>query len=206
MQPSIIRICLLLSLAMSSILHTQAQDYRQRSSNDTITVYAIVMEDGDTLALEYLENFDKTLSGKVLSFDQQKYWATLRHNVKKAYPYSIKAAQIINQIDRDVAGMSKKERKSYLKQKDKELKSQYKNELKNLTMTQGRILIKLINRHTGKDAYSLVKELKGGLTARVSQTGAYFFDNNLKATYDPYNEDQDIEIIVKEIEAQGTFK
>lgn len=159
---------------------------------------------GDTIYIHQLENVD--VYAKSLSAEQQKYWWNLRRNVRKVYPYSILASRIIEETERNCAGMSKKERKKYLRKREKELRAQYKNELKNLTTTQGKILIKLINRHTGRDAYSLIKELRGGITARVSQTGAYLFDNNLKAVYNPYGEDKDIETIVKEIEAEGRFK
>lgn len=141
-----------------------------------------------------------------LTPEQEKYWWNLRNNVIKVYPYAIMAAKIIDEIDRETVGMSKKERKKFLKEKERDLKEKYKKELKGLTMTQGKILVKLINRNTGRDAYSMIKEFKGGVSARLSQTGAFFFDNNLKATYDPYNEDKDIETIVQEIEAEGRFK
>ncbi len=87
---------------------------------------------------------------------------------------------------------------------DKELNLKYKDELKDLTITQGQILVKLINRETGRDAYSLIKELKGGFNARMYQTAFGFIDNNLKTQYDPYGVDKDIEMIVSELEKKYT--
>ena len=175
----------------------------QPSAGNTETIKAKIIGD-DTFFVYPLENVD--VYATKLTPEQQKYWWNLRNNVIKVYPYSILASRIIEEIDRETVGMSRKERKKYLKTREKDLKDRYKTELKNLTMTQGKILVKLINRHTGRDAYSLIKELKGGVSARLSQTGAFFFDNNLKSTYDPYHEDKDIETIVREIESQGKFR
>ncbi len=160
--------------------------------------------DGDTIPIFQLDSVE--VSNRKLTDADKKYWWNLRLNVRKVYPYAILAGKVIAEIDRETAGMSSKERKRYLKQKEKELSKKYKNELKNLSITQGNILVKLINRNTGRDAYSLIKELKGGLTARISQTGAFLYDNDLHATYDPHGRDKDIETVVQEIEAQGHFK
>lgn len=193
---------LILTGILSTPLEAMAQD-GQPSAGNTETIKAKIIGD-DTFFVYPLENVD--VYATKLTPEQQKYWWNLRNNVIKVYPYSILASRIIEEIDRETVGMSKKERKKYLKAKEKDLKNKYKTELKNLTMTQGKILVKLINRHTGRDAYSLIKELKGGVSARLSQTGAFFFDNNLKSTYDPYQEDKDIETIVREIESQGKFR
>jgi hypothetical protein len=86
------------------------------------------------------------------------------------------------------------------------MNDKFKDQLKNLSMTQGQILVKLINRQTGRDCYSVIKEIKGGLNARIYQTAAYFFDNDLKAQYDPYGKDRDIEMIVQEIESKNYYQ
>jgi len=70
-------------------------------------------------------------------------------------------------------------------------------------MSQGQVLVKLIARQTGKPCYQIIKDLKGGLNARIWQTVAILFDNNLKNNYDPRGEDQIIESIVIEIEKRG---
>lgn len=168
---------------------------------ETIKVKII---NGDTVYVNQLDSV--SVSYRKLTDAEKKYWWNLRRNVQKVYPYSILAGKIIEEIDRETVGMTTKERKKYLKRKEKELSAKYKKELKNLSTTQGNILVKLINRNTGRDAYSLIRELKGGVTARLSQTGAFLYDNNLKSTYDPYGIDKDIETVVQEIEAQGHFK
>ncbi len=114
---------------------------------------------------------------------------------------------MLNSVDKEMAiRTKKKDRKAYLKQVEKEMNGKFKNELKDLSMTQGQILVKLINRETGRDCYSVIKELKGGLNARIYQTAAFFFNNDLKRQYDPYNKDKDIEMIVQEIESKNYHK
>jgi len=131
----------------------------------------------------------------------------LRYNVYKVYPYAVTAAFILDKVDRETATRTKKrDRKEYLKRLEEEMNSRFKDELKNLSMTQGQILVKLINRQTGRDCYSVIEEIKGGLNARIYQTAAFFFKNDLKAQYDPYNTDKDIETIVQEIESKKYYQ
>ena len=83
-----------------------------------------------------------------------------------------------------------------MKQVEKELLDEYEDDLKKLTITQGRILIKLVDRETGATSYELVKELRGSFSAFFWQAFARIFGSTLKAEYDPYGEDRLIEEIV----------
>src|SRR5207247_11334631 len=94
----------------------------------------------------------------------------------------------------------RKKRKQYIKTREKELRAQFTDPMENLSVYQGKILMKLINRETGNNCYDIIKEYKNGLTARVYQTVAFFFGSSLKQPYDPLNEDKQIEIFVEEIE------
>ncbi len=94
-----------------------------------------------------------------------------------------------------------KERKALMKQAEKELRNEYTDDLKNMTFSQGKILIKLVYRETGNTSYALVKELRGKFTAFFWQTFARIFGFNLKVGYDPEGEDMQIEAIVRLIEA-----
>jgi len=133
--------------------------------------------------------------------------ARLRYNVFKVYPYAVTAAFVLDKVEKETAIRTKRrDRKQYLKSVEAEMNAKFKDELKNLSMTQGQILVKLINRQTGRDCYSVIKEIKGGLNARIYQTAAYFFDNNLKKQYDPYGVDKDIEMIVQEIESKNYYQ
>ena len=111
------------------------------------------------------------------------------------------ASAKLKYINDQVATMTnERQKKRFIKETEKELKDQFEQELKKLTVTQGRILIKLIDRETGNTSYALVKELRGTLQAFFWQGLARLFGENLKSEYDSAGEDQMIEQIVRQIE------
>lgn len=191
---------LLLALAFGSApLRAQV-----KGVNDTILLGAIQVG-ADLYGMVFINEVEVT--GAYTDPKRRDEMRRLRYNVYKVYPYAITAAFILDKVEKETAVRTKKrDRKKYLKQVEEEMNAKFKDELKNLSMTQGQILVKLINRQTGRDCYSVIKEIKGGLNARIYQTAAFFFDNNLKAQYDPYNKDKDIEMIVQEIESKNYYQ
>lgn len=164
---------------------------------------AIIYE-GDTLAYDYL---DPVYKSELLDPSRKHYIDRLRYNVFKVYPYAILAAGVLKKMDQDLGhNPSKRERKKYLETLDLDLNNKFKDELKDLSVTQGKILVKLVNRQTGRNCYDIIKELKGGANARFYQTAFKFVDNDLKTQYDPFGEDKDIEMIVREIETNNYIK
>lgn len=125
----------------------------------------------------------------------------LMKNVKKAYPYAKLAGMKLQEYEGILAGVQdEKERKRLMKQAEDELTAQYGKELKALTISQGKILIKLIDRETGNSSYDLVTDFRGNFRAVFYQAFARIFGYNLKTKYDPLGEDREIEIIVRMIE------
>jgi Domain of unknown function (DUF4294) len=127
----------------------------------------------------------------------------LRNAVYVTYPYARTAGYVINDVNMHLQGVrSKSERKKYIKSREAELKKQFSDPLSNLSVYQGRVLMKLINRETHNDCYEIIKEYRGGLNARMYQTVAFFFGSSLKQDYDLVNDktDRQIENIVKEID------
>jgi hypothetical protein len=176
----------------------------QKGVNDTILLGGIEVAN-NIYPMIFIEEVE--ITGQYADPKRRDELRRLRYNVYKVYPYAITAAFVLNKVDKEMSVRTKKkDRKQYLKQVEKEMNAKFKDELKNLSMTQGQILVKLINRQTGRDCYSVIKEIKGGLNARIYQTAAFFFDNDLKAQYDPYNKDKDIEMIVQEIEAKNYYQ
>ena len=126
----------------------------------------------------------------------------LVRNVKKVYPYAKLAGQKLNEYEIILShAKNKHERRIIMKQVEKEIKDEYGEKLKRLTFSQGKILIKLIDRETGSSSYQLVKELRGSIMAFFYQSFARIFGYNLKVTYNPDGEDKNVEIIVQMIEA-----
>lgn len=187
--------------------------HAQRGPNDTIRVACIVLGK-DTLPHVWLRDAiivsEMTEAGKrarQAQRERRKAYDQLRRNVYTVYPYAVAAGFTLHDIDSALSNLySKEAKKIYKRRKEDELNHQFKGELENLTITQGQILVKLIARQTGKPCYQIIKELKGGFNARIWQTVALIFDNNLKNNYDPTGDDEAIEFIVKEIEAGGRFE
>ncbi len=161
---------------------------------------AIIL-DGDTVAVFNLNPITVVSQRKFTSTDEALKYYRLCHDVKTAYPYAIMAEATFRQCEATMQSMtSESEKRRYLKEMEKQMMTQYEADLKNLTISQGRILIKLIDRQTGNTSYEMVKDLRGGLSAFMWQTVARIFGNNLKDTYDPETEDKEIENIIQMIE------
>jgi hypothetical protein len=131
---------------------------------------------------------------------KKQEWTRLRNAVYVCYPYARRAGVIMNDINAKIAHMPDKDKKTYIKSREKELKKQFAEPLSELSIYQGRVLMKLINRQTGNNCYEIIKEYKGGFTARTWQTVAFFFGSNLKQPYNPNGDEREMESIVQEVE------
>ncbi|MDF2433529.1 MAG: hypothetical protein JWP44_3160 [Mucilaginibacter sp.] len=120
----------------------------------------------------------------------------LRYNVLKVLPYARFAAQRYSQLQRDLAiTADKHKQKELINVCETQIKDLFNKEIKDLTISQGEVLIKLIDRETGNTSYAMVKDLKGGFKAFVLQSAARIFGHDLKETYNP-DEQKDIEAIL----------
>jgi hypothetical protein len=169
--------------------------------NDTIMVGAIWFQREMMSYKEEPMIWVSKLSGKKLAKFMEE-WTRLRNAVYVTYPYARTAGATINDINAHLANVSsKKERKDYIKTREKELRKQFSDPLSNLSVYQGKVLMKLINRQTGNNCYEIIKEFKGGLNARLYQTVAFFFGSSLKQKWDLSDKtDRQIENFVKEID------
>jgi hypothetical protein len=171
-------------------------------ANDTIIVAAIVYN-GERmpyyeLPMVYVSNLPPEKLAKYI-----KEYNRLRNAVYVTYPYARVAGNILNEVNAKLSGVtSKKKRKEIIKEREAELKKQFTDPLSNLSVYQGKVLMKLIHRQTGNDCYELIKEFRGGLQARAYQTVAFFFGSDLKQEYDIAKNptDKQIEAIVQEID------
>ena len=124
----------------------------------------------------------------------------MEYNVRKAYPYALIVANKVDEINAKIATMpNSKDRERWLDEEYKRLFKEFKAPLMKLTYTQGRILVKLIDRETSIRAYTHIKTFRSGFNALFWQSIALMFGNNLKAGYDPLGEDAEIEAIVQKI-------
>jgi len=166
-------------------------------------IYQTEIIDGDTLPLVLLQPVAVIESREKRDYIAEYKFRRLKRHVTKVYPYAKEASRIIDEINTITADLDKKRKqKKYLKKLEKDLKATFQDELKKLTISQGKILTKLLHRETGLTTHQLIKKYKNGLSAGIYQMVGKRFGYNLKKGYDPVNDDydKDIESIVVSLE------
>jgi len=174
----------------------------QENKQDSVIITRGIILEKDTLALIELPGVSIYEKKDFDYLYLKRRYRRLIRNVKKAYPYAKIAGVRLRELDNHLATLGdEKEIQAFIDQAEKEIMQQFEKEVKRLTVTQGVILVKLIDRETGRTSYQVIKELKGRLTAFFWQGIARIFGNNLKTEYDPGGSDRVIEDIVLGIEA-----
>lgn len=157
--------------------------------------------DGDTLPNVYIKTIKVFPKKEFKNRRAYLKYTRLVHNVKKAYPFAIIARnelKIMNDSLMFIDG--ERDRRKFIRYYEKQMFKKYESQLRHLTISQGRILIKLVYREIGNTSYALVKEYRGGFSAVFWQGIARLFGSNLKKSYNPKGEDAEIEEIVTLIE------
>jgi hypothetical protein len=161
---------------------------------------------GDTMPFLQLQEFAVVSKRTFKSKRAQERYQRLVYNVRKVYPYAKLAGERYQYYNDLLAKEKNSRRKTQLmKQAEKDIKKQFEKELMNLTISQGKILVKLLDRETSNSAFVIVKDLRNGFQAYLYQGIGRLFGYNLKTKYSPLGDDRDIEIIVKRIE-QGELQ
>jgi hypothetical protein len=184
-----------ISLLLSQLLLAQP-------GGSTITVQADSVElnvlpttvvDGDTIGYHSMDEF--SVVAKSVEYRRLEY------RVRKVYPYAVIASSLLEQFHTEMDTMQNEREKSrYMRRMKKVLAEEFEDELKNLSVQQGMVLMKLINRESGLTSYSIVQELKGNASALMWQTTARLYGSSMKDIYDPEGADVWIEEMVKQIE------
>jgi len=174
----------------------------QKTELDSLHVTRGIVEGKDTIPVVELPEVRVYEHQDFEYLYLKRRYRRLIRNVKKAYPYAKIAGTKLKELDEQLADLeNEKERKAYVQSAEKAIMGEFEKEVKRLTVSQGIILVKLIDRETGRTSYQVIKDLKGGFTAFFWQGIARLFGNNLKAEYDPGNKDRVIEDIVLGIDA-----
>jgi hypothetical protein len=185
----------------------QKDSLKHKADTATGRYYVLqnVYRDGETLP--EIEIKEVTIVGHGKGSSRFQYWRYERlvYNIKRVYPYSIIVREKLKLVNDSLESIkSDKDRRAYLKQVEKEVFRDYEDDMRNMTITQGRLLIKLISRETNNTSFDLIKEYRGKISAAFWQGIARIFGTSLKEGYDPYGEDALIERIIQEIE-QGNI-
>ncbi|SMO44111.1 protein of unknown function [Saccharicrinis carchari] len=152
---------------------------------------------GDTVPHVYIDEIKVVTPWVFKNKREQRRYGRLVINIKKTLPYARLARNKIDEIAASLDTIKgEKHRKQFVKQSEKELFNEFEQPLKKLTYSQGRMLIKLIDRETGDTSYQLIKELKGGFSAFMWQSVARIFGSNLKAEYNSKGSEAMVEHII----------
>ena len=196
----LLRTLLFISLLITILSSESVKAQTNIAKNDTIIVQAVVV-DGDTIPFAYLPMVNIYSQRIFKSKRAQVKYTKLRRDVIKVWPYAKLAGEKFKQLEKELSMTNdKRVQKALVDKTEKEIMVKFEAELKKLTVTQGRILIKLIDRQTGNTSYRVLQDLKGNLNAFFWQSLARLFGSNLKSHYDPNGEDAEIEKIVVSIQ------
>lgn len=186
-------IIILFFLIFSSGLKAQKED--------TLDITFGIIEGNDTIIHKELDAVDIFPDRKFASKRQERRYSRLAEKIKKVYPLAVEAAELLKEYEPKYRALEKQsDRRKMMKNLEKELLAKHKEELKKWSISDGRILLKLIDRETERTAYSLIQDFRGDASAVFWQGVALIFKNNLKDDYDPQEEDWMIEEIVTLIE------
>ena len=134
--------------------------------------------------------------------DFQRKYRSMVYKMRRIYPLAIHAKELFEAYEKDVAELDKKRQiKKYGKTAHEKLMSDFEFIIRDMYVSDGQLLIKLINRETGMTVYDIIKKYRGGAKAMWFQGVGSFFDQNIKTEYDPEKTDWLIEYVAKEIEA-----
>ena len=163
------------------------------------------IENGDTVYVDKINPIHVINVPKKKSKNWRKFYRTV-YNFKKVYPYALKAKDIINNADSTLkySNFTQRERERYLKQYEKQLFKEFEKPLRNLSFSQGRMLLRLLDREVGRTSFYIIKNYRGGVAAGFWQGVAKIFGSDLKKPYNKFGEDKEVEMLVT-MYHQGTF-
>ena len=193
--------CLSFALHASAQIKPNLAGKSNLGKNDTLVVQACVEANGDTIPCSWLE--DVSVLAKMNEAQRKRFteWTRLRNAVYVTYPYAIAASQVMNRINMQLVNVTdKKKRKEIIQANEKQLKTQFADKLTQLSVYQGKVLMKLIYRQTGNNCYEIIEDYKGRFNAGFWQTVAILFGSSLRQNYDPNGNDHDMEMIVEDVE------
>jgi hypothetical protein len=174
---------------------------QQMVTIDGYTILPARVVDGDTIPNVVIQSVTVFSPRRYKSKRDYRQHQRLIRNLKAAYPYAQIAKNTMSEMENHFQTLNtKKERDAYIKEVEKKMRADFESQLVKLTVSQGRILIKLIDRELGRSSYDLVKDLKGGTSAVFWQTVARIFGSNLKVKFDSEGEDKMLNELIVQLE------
>lgn len=179
------------------------QPARASAQRDSSNILEFIVEDGDTI---YIDQIRAAKIWSMMPRQKGKDWRQyyrLVHNFSKAYPYALVARKLVTEADSVIAARNLKgvKRDKYITAVQKELFDVFEGQMKKLTVSQGALIMKLVDREVGKSSYDIIRGYKNRMAAGFWQGIAKMFGSDLKKPYDPEGEDKEVEELVKLWEA-----
>ncbi len=183
-----------------------SQNDSVKSKNDSLPdrYYFLQEVERNGVKMPEIEIKEVTIQARSQRARRSEYrqYEKLVSNIKKVYPYALIVRVKLEEINEELVNYpSERERKRFLRDVEKDVLGEYRKDIEKMTITQGRLLIKLIDRETQNTSYILIREYRGKFSAAFWQSVARLFGTNLKEEYDPYGDDALIEAIINEIDA-----
>jgi hypothetical protein len=176
-------------------------DHLFAQEKDTAGIMMGIVRDGDTVIHVNLKEIWVMPPKKFLNRREERRYYSYVNKVKKVYPYAQLAGEKLREYEPLYLSLeTDRERRLLMKNLEEQLLEEYKDDMKRLTISEGRILIKLIDRETRRTSYNLIKDFRGGFSAFFWQSIARLFGSDLKVEYDPDGEDRILEEIIMLIE------
>ena len=198
---------IILSLSIFSIIFEDISAQTATVSSDvkpaeTVEIDRSINPNVDTILKKSLPTVNIRDKGRTRTPEEEEAYQKLKRRVIKLYPYALIAKQIYETSAQATSSMSNKEKRTYLKTKEKELRERFENEIRALYTTDGPVLVKLIHRETNKTTYELLRESKSWINCIIYQMAAKNHGYSLKDTYDLVK-DADIENMVQLLKSEG---
>lgn len=183
------------------------QPARVTEHRDSSNILEYIVEGDDTI---YIDQIKASKVYSMLPRQKGKDWRQyyrLVHNFSKAYPYALVAKKLVAEADSIIAVRNLKgaKREKYVTSVQKELFDVFEGQMRSLTVSQGALIMKLVDREVGKSSYNIIKGYKSGIAAGFWQGIARLFGSDLKKPYDPEGEDREVEELVKLWEADEFY-
>jgi hypothetical protein len=201
-----LRILFSILISLIYLVKISGQTDTSKQINDTLpeNFYRLHSVERDGISLPEINIKEVVIIGRPSTARKFPFYRYQRliYNLKKVYPYALVVRARLGAINEELKKIpDEKDRKKYLRLAEKDIFGEYEDDVRDMTITQGRLLIKLVDRETLNTSYELIRQYRGNFSAAFWQGIARIFGTDLKAEYDPYGEDAVIEIILHELES-----
>ena len=186
-------------LAVTAALLITGSAAAQIPTPKGVTGYPMYYEivNGDTIYVDVIKEARIIRNRRGGKYDWKKYYK-LVYNFNKVYPYALVGRQLMAQVDSTIeADVTKKsEKNAYINSVERELLRLFEKDIRNMTISQGMVLLRLIDRECGMSGFQIIKTYENGFAANFWQLVARVFSHNLKTRYNPKGDDWQIEELV----------